>query len=325
MTVVAPPLSQSHIPVMLQPMLTALAPKDGERYVDGTFGAGGYSRAILQSAQCEVFAIDRDPHVAGFAAQLQQEFPNRFVLLSGAFSQMVELLAAKGIASVDGVVLDIGVSSMQIDLAERGFSFRQDGPLDMRMSSSGLSAGEVVNRASEQELADIIYHYGEEHAARRIAKAIVQARAEAPIETTRQLAAIVARVVKKAGKTDPATKTFQALRIHVNDELGELTRALEAAEKLLAPGGRLVVVTFHSLEDRIVKQFMAERSGVEESVSRYVPQNSAHKKAPSFRLSKKSAAKPSDEECNANTRARSAKLRCAIRTDAPVSGGGAHA
>lgn len=318
-------LSSPHSPVMLHEMLAALNPQGGECYVDGTFGAGGYSRAVLQKASCKVVAIDRDPSVEQFAQKLRDKYPDRFMLLSGTFGQMVELLAAKGIASVDGIVLDIGVSSMQLDQAERGFSFRQDGPLDMRMGGNGISAGELVNEASEQELADIIYLYGEEHAARRIAKAIVIARDESPITTTRQLANIVAKVVKKTGKADPATRTFQALRIHVNDELGELSRALEAAEQLLVPGGRLVVVTFHSLEDRIVKKFMAERSGAKESVSRYMPDVADHGPEPSFTLPKRSAVKPRDEECRENPRARSAKLRLAVRTDAPIMTGVAHA
>lgn len=309
-----------HAPVMLREMLAALSPRGGERIVDGTFGAGGYTRAILEQADCRVFSIDRDSHVQGFAESLKKEFDGRFVFLSGSFGQMLELLAQQGVESVDGIVLDIGVSSMQLDEAHRGFSFKKDGPLDMRMAQSGMTAAELVNNASEADLADIIHQYGEEKAARRIAKAIVAARAEREITTTHQLAALVAKVVGKgAGKTDPATRTFQALRIHVNDELGELVRALEAAERLLAPGGRLVVVTFHSLEDRIVKRFFQSRTGgLEESVSRHVPML-ARKAAPvSFALEQRKALKATEAEAAQNPRARSAKLRWAVRTDAPA-------
>lgn len=306
-----------HAPVMLHEMLAALNPQGGERIVDGTFGAGGYTRAILQQADCSVFSIDRDCHVHQFADKLKSEFGGRFVFLSGSFGQMFDLLAAQGVESVNGIVLDIGVSSMQIDEAERGFSFKKDGPLDMRMAQSGMTAADLVNNAPEVELADIIHHYGEEKAARRIAKAIVAARAEREITTTHQLAALVAKVVGKGkGKIDPATRTFQALRIHVNDELGELVRALEAAEKLLVPGGRLVVVTFHSLEDRIVKRFFQSRTGgLEESVSRHVPVAAVHKPATSFELVQRKALKASDAEAAENPRARSAKLRWAVRNE----------
>lgn len=307
-----------HAPVMFREMLAALNPQGGGSYLDGTFGAGGYTRGILESADCKVFAIDRDANVQKFATDLQRKFDGRFVFLSGTFGQMVELLAEQGVASVDGIVLDIGVSSMQIDEAERGFSFRYDGPLDMRMGQQGMTAAELVNEAPEELLADIIYQYGEDRAARRIAKAIVAARAESPIETTRQLADLVARTIGRGkGKIDPATRTFQALRIHVNDELGELVRALEAAEKLLAPGGRLVVITFHSLEDRLVKKFLQLRSGEVESVSRHMPIAAKQKEKSSFSLVERKAVKPTEAECNINARARSAKLRWAVRTDAP--------
>lgn len=309
-----------HASVMLHEMLAALNPQGGEQIVDGTFGAGGYTKAILEQADCRVFAIDRDSHVHQFADALKAQYGERFVFLSGSFGQMLQLLAAQGVERVDGIVLDIGVSSMQIDEAERGFSFKKDGPLDMRMAQQGMTAAELVNQASESELADIIHHYGEEKAARRIAKAIVQARAQAPIETTHQLAALVAKVVGRGkGKIDPATRTFQALRIHVNDELGELVRALEAAEQLLAPGGRLVVVTFHSLEDRIVKRFFQSRTGgLEESVSRHVPLTKQNAVAHSFALDMRKAVKASDDEAAVNPRARSAKLRWGVRTDAPA-------
>lgn len=309
-----------HAPVMLHEMLAALNPQGGEQIVDGTFGAGGYTKAILEAADCRVFSIDRDSHVRRFADQLKAAFGGRFVFLSGSFGQMVQLLAEQGVESVNGIVLDIGVSSMQLDEAERGFSFKKDGPLDMRMAQHGMTAAELVNEASEATLADIIHHYGEEKAARRIAKAIVQSRAEQPITTTHQLAALVARVVGRGkGKIDPATRTFQALRIHVNDELGELVRALEAAEQLLAPGGRLVVVTFHSLEDRIVKRFFQSRSGgLEERVSRHVPVTAKAAAPVSFELHERKAVKASETEAAENPRARSAKLRWAVRTEAPA-------
>ncbi|MCH2548143.1 MAG: 16S rRNA (cytosine(1402)-N(4))-methyltransferase RsmH [Alphaproteobacteria bacterium] len=307
-----------HAPVMLHEMLAALNPQGGEQVVDGTFGAGGYSSAILDAADCAVYAIDRDSHVKHFASQLKAAHGERFVFLSGSFGQMLQLLAAQGVDQVNGIVLDIGVSSMQIDEAERGFSFKKDGPLDMRMAQSGVTAAELVNQASEAELADIIHHYGEEKAARRIAKAIVAAREVRPIATTHQLAALVAKVVGRGkGKIDPATRTFQALRIHVNDELGELVRALQAAERVLAPGGRLVVVTFHSLEDRIVKKFFQSRSGAsEETVSRHMPLIETKQQAGSFELIHRKALKASDEEAAQNPRARSAKLRYGIRTEA---------
>jgi 16S rRNA (cytosine1402-N4)-methyltransferase len=305
---------------MLHEMLAALNPRGGEQIVDGTFGAGGYTRAILEKADCNVFSIDRDSHVHRFADTLKAEFDGRFVFLSGSFGQMLSLLTAQGVESVNGIVLDIGVSSMQLDEAERGFSFKKDGPLDMRMAQTGVTAADLVNHAPEAELADIIHHYGEEKAARRIAKAIVQARAEKPFTTTHQLAALVAKVIGRGkGKIDPATRTFQALRIHVNDELGELVRALEAAEQLLAPGGRLVVVTFHSLEDRIVKRFFQSRTGgLEESTSRHVPVVSRKTEPTSFRFEQRKAVKASGDEAAANPRARSAKLRWAVRTNAPV-------
>ncbi len=223
--------NRAHLPVMLNEVLGAMQPKGGEIYVDGTFGAGGYSRALLEAAECKVYAIDRDPNVAAFAETLKKDFPNRFVLLAGTFGDMVELLQSQGIQSVNGIVLDIGVSSMQIDEAARGFSFMKDGPLDMRMSVSGMTAADIVNKRSEGEIADMLYLYGEEKMSRRIAKAIVEARSENEITTTSQLAQIVRSVVHRAEKgINPATRTFQALRIVVNDELGELEAGLQAAE-----------------------------------------------------------------------------------------------
>lgn len=312
-----------HNPVMLNEMLQAMAPKDGEIYVDGTFGAGGYSAALLQAVRCKVYAIDRDPSVRQFAERLQQEFPDSFVLIEGCFSEMVTLLVGQGVSQVDGIVLDLGVSSMQLDQAERGFSFQQDGPLDMRMGSDGIGAAELVNEIEETELADIIYRFGEERHSRRIAKAIVRAREAQPIETTRQLAEIVQSVLGsgrgKAGP-HPATRTFQAIRIAVNDELGEIERALEGAERLLKPGGRLVVVSFHSLEDRLVKQFLEMRSGKESSISRHLPMQKEDRPAPTFSLPKgKKLVKVSERETRENPRARSSRLRWAVRTDAPVT------
>lgn len=313
-----------HAPVLLNEVLTAMQPADGEIYVDGTFGAGGYTRALLEKAQCTVYAIDRDPSVAEFAEKLTREFPGRFFWLLGSFSDMLELLAAKGVSSVNGIVLDIGVSSMQLDRAERGFSFRFDGPLDMRMAGSGITAADVVNKTEEEDLANIIYQLGEERESRRVARAIVRAREQAPITTTLQLAEIVRKVVRGTKGIDGATRTFQALRIYVNDELGELTRALDAAEKLLVQGGRLIVVTFHSLEDRIVKQFLQSRSGETRGGSRHLPpveatQPGASGNLPTFFLpSKKKPVQSSEAEADINPRARSAKLRTATRTEVPV-------
>ena len=251
-----------HKPVMLGEMLAALSPRNGEIYVDATFGAGGYSRAILESAECRVYAIDRDPNTVMLADALARDFPGRFLLLTGCFSEMLSLLAQEGVTTVDGIVMDLGVSSMQLDQAERGFSFKQDGPLDMRMGCEGVSASILVNTLPEKELADIIYQYGEDRASRKIAAAIVKEREQNPIQTTGHLADIVRKVVRKSGDVDPATRTFQALRIKVNDELGEIERALASSPNLLRPGGRLIAVTFHSLEDRIVKRFMRPKADV---------------------------------------------------------------
>lgn len=307
-----------HVSVLRAEVVAALKPQAGAIVVDGTFGAGGYSAALLEAADCIVYGIDRDPSVRGHADALAARHPGRFTLIEGRFGDMAELLQDRGIAAVDGVALDIGVSSMQLDRAERGFSFLADGPLDMRMSDSGPSAADVVNGSEEAELADIIYLYGEERRARAVARAIVAARQAEPIRRTQQLAAIVARVVRAEPGHHPATRTFQALRIYVNDELGELRRGLAAAERLLKPEGRLAVVSFHSLEDRIVKRFLDRRSGKGGGSSRHLPPSAEAARAPSFRLVVKGAQGPSAEEIAANPRARSAKLRAAARTQAPA-------
>lgn len=306
-----------HVPVMYDQMLSFMSPKDGETYVDGTFGAGGYTRGLLEASKCNVIAIDRDKHVQQSADALNKEFPGRFALLLGPFGDMEELLKAHGVTKVDGVVLDIGVSSMQLDQAERGFSFKQDGPLDMRMSGEGPDAAYFVNHSSEEEIANVIYQYGGERMSRRIAKAIVEKRNEEPFERTAQLANLVRSIVKQGkSKVDPATRTFQAIRIWVNDELGELERALKAAEKVLAPGGRLVVVTFHSLEDAMVKRFLKERSPKKEHVSKYSKKSEKPlEKHESFRILTSKSVLPEQQEVERNARARSAKLRAAVRTE----------
>jgi 16S rRNA (cytosine1402-N4)-methyltransferase len=303
-----------HIPVMLDEVLEGLAPRDGGAYVDGTFGAGGYSRAILDAADTTLWAIDRDPDAVERGQPLFKEFAPRLTLLQGRFSEMTDLLRSVGIEKVDGIVLDLGVSSPQIDEAERGFSFRFDGPLDMRMEKQGLSAADVVNSMEESELACLIKQLGGERRARRVARAIVEARAQALILRTSELADIVRRVVPQGkSKIDPATRTFMALRLHVNAELNELDAVLRAAEEVLAPGGRLVVVSFHSLEDRRVKNFMHERGGALPMGSRHMPPIEARYK-PSFRLLKRGTVKPGDAEISRNLRARSARLRTAERT-----------
>lgn len=307
-----------HIPVLLAEVLAALAPVDGGVYVDGTFGAGGYTRALLDAAECRVWAIDRDPEAIERGRALAAAYDGRLTLVEGRFGEMDALLQAGGMDRVDGVALDIGVSSPQIDTPERGFSFRHDGPLDMRMGRDGPSAADVVNTAEADELADIIHRLGEERMARRVARAVVQARAEAPIAGTARLAEIVRSAVPKSRDgIDPATRTFQALRMHVNDELGELTRGLAAAERLLKPGGRLAVVSFHSLEDRVVKTFLKERAEPPPAPSRHAPPATAPHRAPSFRLLARKPVSPGAAEAAANPRARSARLRAAVRTAAP--------
>ncbi|MCA3420021.1 MAG: 16S rRNA (cytosine(1402)-N(4))-methyltransferase RsmH [Roseomonas sp.] len=302
--------AEGHVPVMLAEVLATLGPQDGATYLDATFGGGGYARAILQAAPgCTVFAIDRDPDAIARGAALAQAFADRLHLIEGRFGDMLSLLRDRGITALDGVVMDLGVSSFQLDQSERGFSFRADGPLDMRMEKSGPSAAELVNSLPERELADIIFRFGEERFARRIARAIVARRAEAPFTTTADLAALVRRAVPRdPSGIDGATRSFQALRIAVNDELDEVERGIAAAMELLAPGGRLVVVAFHSLEDRIVKQAMAAASG-RGGASRHDPAALFGRAKPAFHLLTPRAMRPQDAECSANPRARSARLR----------------
>ncbi len=304
----------NHTPVMLAEVLHHLAPRDGDTVLDATFGGGGYSAAILAASHCTVWAIDRDPDAIARGAALAARFPGRLQLVQGCFGDMVNLLAARDVTALDAIVLDLGVSSFQIDDAGRGFSFRADGPLDMRMAASGPSASDLVNALGESELADTLYQLGEERLSRRIAKAIVTARKEAPITTTVQLAAIIRRVVPadRSG-IDPATRSFQALRIRVNDELGEIVRGLEAAARLLSPGGRLVVVSFHSLEDRLVKRFMQEAAGRAPAPSRHDPAGLTARGEAGFALLTRSAERPGEAEIQINPRARSARLRALAR------------
>ncbi|MEE8516215.1 MAG: 16S rRNA (cytosine(1402)-N(4))-methyltransferase RsmH [Alphaproteobacteria bacterium] len=319
-----------HTPVMLGEVMAALAPRDGEVFIDGTFGAGGYSRALLEAADCTVWAIDRDPEAVSRGRELAARSGGRLTVVAGRYGDMLELLRQHGVISVDGIALDIGVSSTQLDDAGRGFSFSADGPLDMRMGAgdaiSGPSAYDAVNTLSEADLADTIYRYGDERKSRRIAKAIIRARTRAPIERTLELADIVRGAARGTGATgrrgiDPATRTFQALRIYVNDELGELDRALRAAEHILRPGGRLAVVAFHSLEDRRVKSFLKTRCGPSARPSRHLPslssRGTSRGAAPPFRLLNRRVIKPSATEVKHNPRSRSARMRAAVRTEAP--------
>ena len=310
------------MPVLLAEVLQALAPASGEVYADLTFGAGGYSKAMLDAADCKVYGFDRDPFAILAGQKLQAVYGNRLDLIEAPFAEFSDALNERSVMVLDGVVLDIGVSSMQLDQAARGFSFMKDGPLDMRMGRAGISAADVVAQFSAERLADIIYVFGDEPKSRAIGRAIVKARTEAAISTTRQLVSAIERATgphRPYLRTHPATKTFQALRIYVNDELGQLIDALLAAESILKSGGRLVVVTFHSLEDRIVKQFLAERSGHLPSASRHAP-GPISARAASFSLPFKGHVAPGEHEIETNARARSAKLRAAIRTHAPAWG-----
>ncbi|WP_439103541.1 16S rRNA (cytosine(1402)-N(4))-methyltransferase RsmH [Celeribacter marinus] len=301
-----------HIPVLLAPLLRECAPISG-RWLDGTFGAGGYTKGLLAAGADHVMGVDRDPLAHELAAKWVKDFGDKISLTLGTFSRLDEYAS-----DLDGVVLDLGVSSMQIDLADRGFSFMKDGPLDMRMSQEGPTAAQFVNEASVDEIADVLFHYGEERQSRKIAAAIVMDREKkAPFETTLQLASLIERLLprKKPGQSHPATRTFQAIRIHINDEFGELIAGLEAAERALAPGGQLAVVTFHSLEDRVVKRFLQQRASTGGGGSRYAPVQDL--KTPGFeKLSK--AIGPDEDELVVNPRARSARLRVARRTDAPA-------
>ncbi|MDQ2089280.1 16S rRNA (cytosine(1402)-N(4))-methyltransferase RsmH [Marimonas arenosa] len=300
-----------HIPVLLRPLLRAIAPVRGV-WLDGTFGAGGYTRALLEAGAEKVIAIDRDPAVFEMAASWAGAYGDRLELVRGTFSRLDDCGH-----DLDGVVLDLGVSSMQLDQAERGFSFMADGPLDMRMSQEGPSAEDIVNEADEADLANILFHYGEERASRRIARNIVRARAEGRITSTLQLAEIVEKSLprQKPGQSHPATRSFQALRIAVNDEYGELAEGLEAAERALKPGGQLAVVTFHSIEDRMVKRFFAEKSRTGGG-SRHAPEE-VH--VPEFEIKTRKAIGPDDRELAENPRSRSARLRVAVRTEAPAT------
>jgi 16S rRNA (cytosine1402-N4)-methyltransferase len=308
-----------HIPVLARRAIELLGVRDGGTYIDATFGGGGYTRAILAAANCALIAIDRDQEAIARGAELAQMAGGRLTLINDTFSHLTAVVHRAGHQTVDGIVFDLGVSSMQLDVPERGFSFRHDGPLDMRMGAAGPSAAELVARASERDLAAIIGTLGEERHARAVARAIVAARRAAPILTTRALVDIVARTVHaRPGTIHPATRTFQALRMFVNEELPELVAGLAAAEALLNPGGRLVAVTFHSLEDRIVKSFLAER-GRRAQGSRHRPE--AAQAATTFKPITKRPLVPDDAEIAANPRARSAKLRAAERTAAAPSAG----
>jgi 16S rRNA (cytosine1402-N4)-methyltransferase len=301
--------SAPHIPVLIRPLIAAVSPVSGV-WLDGTFGNGGYTRALLAAGAQKVIGVDRDPLAFEMAADWLAGFGDRIEMVEGVFSKLDTYAS-----DLDGVVLDLGVSSMQLDLAERGFSFMRDGPLDMRMSQSGTSAADLCNTADEAELADIIYLYGEERASRRIAKAIVAAR---PVTTTAQLTKIVEACLPRAkpNQSHPATRTFQALRIAVNNEYGELAAGLMAAERALKPGGQLAVVTFHSVEDRMVKRFLQARSGNTANANRFAPET--EQITPAFRIEKRKALGPDAQELAENPRSRSAKLRVAIRTDAPA-------
>ncbi len=303
----------AHIPVLLAEVIAALKPHDDGLYLDGTFGAGGYSEAMLRSAACRVVALDRDPAAVARGEDMAKLYAGRLTLIEGRFSEMERLLAPLGITQLAGIALDLGVSSAQLDDPARGFSFRADGPLDMRMGGDGRSAADLVNSADEGELASLIRDYGEERFARRIARVIVAAR---PMTRTNELAAAIRSVVPDTGGIDPATRTFQALRIAVNEELDELDRGLAAAERLLEPGGRLAVVAFHSLEDRRVKDFLRRRSAAAPKASRHVP--ATRGPAPSFNLITRKPVAPSAQELARNPRARSARLRAAERTAAPA-------
>ena len=306
-----------HIPVLIEPLIKAVSPVGGI-WLDGTFGNGGYTRALLEAGAVRVIGVDRDPYVLARASEFAEEFGDRLTLIDGVFGDLDRICADEGIEGLDGIVLDIGVSSMQIDQAERGFSFMKDGPLDMRMGQDGLSAADIVNTGDEARIADILFQFGEERASRRIARNIVNARKQGEILSTSHLVEIIEASLPrpKPGQPHPATRSFQALRIAVNDELGELARGLIAAEAMLKDGGFLAVVTFHSLEDRIVKRFMQVRSGSAPNANRFAPLTAQD--PPRFERVTRKAVGPTDEEMSINPRARSAKLRVARRTSYPT-------
>ncbi|MGB1036135.1 MAG: 16S rRNA (cytosine(1402)-N(4))-methyltransferase RsmH [Candidatus Puniceispirillales bacterium] len=307
-----------HNPVLVVEVVEALSPKADAVYLDATFGRGGYSRAILDAAPCEVIAIDRDPDAIAAGQSLCREYDDRLTLLEGRFSQIRSLLASINVPYVDGIVFDFGVSSPQLDDADRGFSFRFDGPLDMRMEKSGTDASDFINTASEKDIADILWQFGEERASRRIARAIIDAREETGITTTFQLAKIIRAVMPrpKPGQIDPATRSFQAIRIYINNELEEIRAALPAAMASLKPGGKLAVVAFHSLEDRLVKTFIMNEAGKAPRPSRHLPDLEEH--PPRLKMITRKPIIPSDDEMHRNPRSRSARLRIAERTDAPL-------
>ncbi len=308
----------THVPVMVDHVLAALAPQDNEVHVDATFGSGGYARRILAAARCRVLAIDRDPDAVRSGNKLAAESGQRFEIVESRFSSLSSVVVEHAGAAVNGVVFDLGVSSNQLDNAKRGFSFRQDGPLDMRMSKTGPSAADVINTCDEVRLMEILSHYGEERRARAVARAIVTARRSKSISRTVELADIVRSAAHRPSSgLDPATRTFQALRIWINDELGELRKGLFGAEKILCEGGRLAVVAFHSLEDRIVKRFLQERSGRSGTPNRHAPP-AVEQQSPSFLVQGKQPVVPGNDEIVVNPRARSARLRWAVRTASPV-------
>ncbi|MBD3733444.1 MAG: 16S rRNA (cytosine(1402)-N(4))-methyltransferase RsmH [Sphingopyxis sp.] len=317
MTELAPDLPRDprHDPVLREEVIAALAILPGERHVDATFGAGGYTRAML-AAGAAVIACDRDPDAIAAGQALVAEADGRLTLIHGRFGEIDRLLAERGIEAVDGITFDIGVSSMQLDQGERGFSFQKDGPLDMRMAQEGESAADWLNRADEEEIADVLYHYGDERQSRRVARAIVAAR---PLGRTAELATVIRKALRHppGAPKDPATKSFQAIRIHINGELDELVAGLSAAERILRPGGRLAVVSFHSTEDRIVKNFLRERSGGDAGGSRHRPARSTPARAATFDTPARKV-RPGKAEEARNPRARSATLRSAVRTSAPA-------
>lgn len=308
-----------HVPVLLTEVTIGMAAEDEKLFVDGTFGRGGYSEALLEGARCRVVALDRDPTAEHRARELKLKYQDRFSFCLGCFGDLDKILVQEGIHDVDGgVVLDLGTSSPQLDNPTRGFSFRFDGPLDMRMGAEGVDAAGFINQATESELTEVIYNYGEERRARAVAREIVRVRSTQAITRTGQLADVVRRVVRKSvDGLDPATRTFQAIRIHINNELEELQRGLAAAERMLSVGGRLVIVTFHSLEDRLVKAFLSERSGKGRMPNRHAPEITKQA-VPSFSLLNNRVIKPTPQELKRNPRSRSARLRAAIRTAAPV-------